>query len=71
MLDTVSRLDISASNAAGPANSIARYWATSAPYRPARYKITSFHDTPGASAPVSSNRIVSGTRNHSLPVASA
>ena len=57
--------------AAGPPSSIALYWATSSPWRPASARITSFQATIGSSAPVSSKRIVGGTRNQSFPVASA
>lgn len=70
MLATLMRPARSTPATASPANSRARYWANSAPYRPSRCRIRSFQLAGGRSLPYSSHRTVGGTWNHRVPVAS-
>ena len=69
MLQMVRRSSIDRLSMALPVNSITLYRAPSTPIAPMMCRMTSLPVTPGASAPSTLNKMVSGTLNHALPTA--
>lgn len=69
MFEMERRSSIGILSMALPVNSMALYRAPSTPIMPMMCRMTSLPVTPGASSPLMTNLMVSGTLNQALPVA--